>query len=118
MIRLTHLNARRGSEVSRLQKTDFTERHQWIESEKENLSKEELDLLDKYTVCYIMGKGTRIIPILIPRALEKPIEILINKKKTGFVLVSIKITSSCLPIRNNLVIPSQATMKSLTYAQN
>ena len=38
-----------------------------------------MELLKEYIVCYIIGKGIRLIPILLPKCLEKAVEILPNK---------------------------------------
>ena len=63
--RLTILNARRGSEPARLQLKDFKERHEWITP---GMSKE---LTSKYAITYLMGKGDKLVPVLLPRECEK-----------------------------------------------
>ena len=63
--RLTILNARRGTELARMQLKDFNERHAWI---SQGMSKE---LTAKYAITFIMGKGNTLVPVLLPRECEK-----------------------------------------------
>ena len=62
---LTLLNTQRGGEVSRAKINDCMERNSWINQNIDKISKNEL--LDKYNICFIMGKGSTKGPILIPK---------------------------------------------------
>ena len=53
---ITLLNARRGSEAARLLVRDWRERHSWID--KSRLTEEDYALLKKYSVAFVMGKGS------------------------------------------------------------
>ena len=64
-MRLTILNARRGSEPARMQLKDFNERLSWI---SQGMSKE---FTAKYAIAFIMGKGNTLVPVLLPRECEK-----------------------------------------------
>ena len=80
LARLTLLNARRGSEVSRLKIEHYEERNSWIDRNLENLSADDKMLLEKYSVCFIMGKGHKLIPVLIPKSCETALNKLIDRK--------------------------------------
>ena len=69
-MRLTILNARRGSERARMQLKDFNERHSWI---SQGMSKE---LTAKYAITFIVGKGNKLVPVLLPLECEKAMAML------------------------------------------
>lgn len=74
------MNARRGSEVARLQLTDWKEKNTWIDTEQE-LSKDDIQLLQRYCVISVMGKIDELVPVFIPNELSVGIDILANKER-------------------------------------
>ena len=78
LARVTMLNARRGSEVCRLQMKDYEERNTWIEKKIGHLSDEEQQLLQKYSVCYVMGKGNSLVPVLLAKSDEVALDLLVD----------------------------------------
>ena len=85
LARLTLLNARRGSEVSRMKIQDYMDRNSWISESIDRLTEDgtltdnDKSCLEKYSVAYIMGKGSKLVPILIPRDLEKCLDMLVDE---------------------------------------
>ena len=71
---ITLLNARRGSEAARLLVRDWRERHSWID--KSRLTEEDLALLKKYSVAFVMGKGSQLLPVFFPSMCEEVLEML------------------------------------------
>ena len=77
LTRLTLLNARRGSEPARMLIDDFKERDSWIDTTK--LSSDDATVVAKYSITYLMGKGEKLVPVLIPKDCEKAMIILADK---------------------------------------
>ena len=84
--RVTLLNARRGSEAARMLIQDFSERSMWIK--EDDLTVEDRALLDQFCVVYIMGKGTKLVSVLIPKDCERAMEILADSQVRGHVGIS------------------------------
>lgn len=81
--RLTFLNGRRGGEASRLTKNQYevAKRNEWINNEMKDLIKDsaELNLLEKYKLAYLCGKGKSVVPLLIPSDSLKAIDLLCDE---------------------------------------
>lgn len=88
LTRLTLLNARRGSEPARLLINDFQERGEWIEKEK--LNPNDRDMLTKYSITFLMGKGTSLVPLLIPKDCERAMGILVSSTNRMMAGVSLE----------------------------
>jgi hypothetical protein len=69
LARLTLLNSRRGSETARMLIKDFQERNSWIENAEDRKN---------FDLVYVMGKGHRLISILIPKNILKALEVLVD----------------------------------------
>lgn len=78
LTRVTLVNGRRGSEVARMLLQDFKDKDSWIS--KKDLTPSEEELVKKYGLAFIMGKGNTLVPVLIPRDAIKPLEILADPK--------------------------------------
>ena len=59
---LTLMYGRRGSEVARMTLADWEERESWVN--QKDLSPADKKLLEKYSVVFLMGKGTNMIDII------------------------------------------------------
>ena len=64
LARITSLNARRGSEATRLLVTNWVQRHELVEGAKLTASHEAL--LQRYSVALVMGKGDALLPVFFP----------------------------------------------------
>ena len=83
---ITLLNARRGSEVGRMTLKDYMDRDTWISVDK--LSGEDMKIYKSYSVTFLMGKGNRLVPILIPRFCEICLNKIVDKTVRKMVGVS------------------------------
>lgn len=84
LTRLTLLNGRRGSELAKMLIKDFEEKDTWIN--KENLEEADKELTRKYSLAYVMGKGSKLVPILIPNDCLSAVNILVDplhRKEAG-----------------------------------
>ena len=77
LTRITLLNGRRGSEAARMTLRDFQERKEWLKNIQ--LTSEEKELSKKYAITFVMGKGSSLVPVLIPADCEQGINILIDE---------------------------------------
>jgi integrase len=68
LARITLLNGRRGSEAARMTIADFVERDEWIDRSK--MTAQDTEILLHYTVTFTMGKGSTLVPIIIPKNCE------------------------------------------------
>ncbi|WAR20331.1 hypothetical protein MAR_002169 [Mya arenaria] len=78
--RLTLYNARRGGEPSRLKISNFIEakNKRWIDSNKvDSLPEWEKKLFQNHLITYQPGKGTHLVPVLIPQDCVDGLDILI-----------------------------------------
>lgn len=73
---ITLFNAKRGSEAARLQLTDWTDRASWIPEEVDD---EAADLLKRYSVTFVMGKGDGLVPVFFPNNAIQALNILADK---------------------------------------
>lgn len=78
LARLTLLISRRGGEPARLQLLDWEERDSWI-SKKSTLAHGHKELVKKYVITYVMGKGTSLVPVICPKSCVTALEILADK---------------------------------------
>ena len=70
LTRLTLLNARRGSEPARMLVTEFNERHEWVPRGSGC----------RYEITFLMGKGTGLVPVLIPVECTRAMDILVDRQ--------------------------------------
>ena len=71
---VTLLNARRGSEAARLLLPDWKDRHSWID--RSQLSSTDKELLSRYSVAFVMGKGDQLLHVFFPARCEAVLEML------------------------------------------
>ncbi|XP_053376994.1 uncharacterized protein LOC123549558 [Mercenaria mercenaria] len=104
--RLTLFNARRGEESPRmlLSEWDAAEKNVWLPEEQiEKISDEaEKFLVGQYKLCYILGKGKKFVPVLIPNDIVPGIRLLVKDRanynipeSNNFVFATAKGTSHC-----------------------
>jgi hypothetical protein len=84
LARVTLINGRRGSEPVHLLIRDYQDRHTWLNKSK--LNAKQNAVLERYSIAYVMGKGTSLVSVFFPKSCERAIELLIhpeNRKMAG-----------------------------------
>ena len=64
---LTMMNGRRGNEVSQITLDNWKARDTWY---PKAINESDQDLIDRYSVLFIMGKNDQVLPIFVPRICE------------------------------------------------
>lgn len=104
--RLTLFNARRGEEAPRmlLSEWDAAEKNVWLPDEQIQTIKDEAEkfLVGQFKLCYILGKGKKFVPVLIPKDIVPGIRLLVKERanynipeSNNFVFATAKRTSHC-----------------------
>ena len=81
--RLTLLNARRGGEAARLLLKEWKdgEKGKWLDTQRmSDLERHEMELFQNLNLCYQMGKGKKLVPLLIPAECKGAISVIISNE--------------------------------------
>ncbi|XP_060557541.1 uncharacterized protein LOC132717962 isoform X2 [Ruditapes philippinarum] len=104
--RLTLFNARRGEEAPRmlLNEWEAAENNVWLPDEQIQKITDDAEkfLVGQYKLCYILGKGKKFVPVLIPNDIVLGIRLLVKERanyniceNNNFVFATAKRTSHC-----------------------
>ena len=77
--RITLFNARRGGEPSRLKLEQWIDAKskRWVDKRRlQDLEDWEKQLIEKFLICYMAGKGNHLVPVLIPEDCTRGMEIM------------------------------------------